>query len=302
MQLEHAALFLYPKTTYMKKVPAFLLPFFFMAALCNGQTAVPATDSLVTIPAKKIFTVSAAVSYIPELNYFGRTDSLKSSALVPSVIINAGKHFSFTPSLIFIQNKQASFDYAAATVDITYSFGKQKKGIGGTIYADKFFYKGESKLVRAAQQGQAGFTLSHYNKIVNITAGASAAFTKDDPDYFATAGLEHKFRYQKKKNIFLIVPVATANAGTQHFTNSYYKKNNWLILPASEQLVTENSKKFYLLSYDLNLSLIYARNRFIGALTPGYVIPQNVLSANGATINSSNLFYCNAVVIYKLVK
>jgi len=297
-----AALLSYPTITFMKKMPFFILPLLCISLVSSAQTTL--TDSVPVVPVKKekIVTVSAAASYIPELNYYGRTDSLKSSALVPSIIINAGKHFSFTPSAIFIQNNQATFEYAAAAVNVTYSFGKQKKGVGGTLYGDKFFYKGESKLVRAAQQGQAGFTLTHYNKIANITLGSSAAFTKDNTDYFTAAVLDHKFRYEKKKNIFLIVPAATANAGTQHFTSSYYKKNNFLFFPTNEQLVTESSKKFYLLSYDFNVSLIYARNRFIAGITPGYTIPQNVLSTNGNTIKADNLFYCNAVVIYKIIK
>jgi hypothetical protein len=286
----------------MKQISVLFVLLFCTVIICTAQN--PVTDSVTVLPVKKekVITVSAAASYIPELNYYGRTDSLKSSALVPSIIINAGKHFSITPSFIFIQNNQASFEYAASTVNITYTFGKQKNGLGGTIYGDKFFYKGQSQLVRAAQQGQAGFTLTNYNKIANITIGSSAAFAKDNTDYFAVTVLDHKFRYEKKKNVFLFIPAATASAGTQHFTTSYYKKNNFLFFPTNEQLVTENSKKFYLLSYDFNLSIIYARNRFIAGITPGYTIPQNVLATNGSTIKANNLFYCNAVVIYKIIK
>jgi hypothetical protein len=279
----------------MKKT-AIILALFFSAAICKAQSD---EDSLNT--SDKKFHLSAATAYASRLHYYGRTDSLKSSALIPTFIIQAGKQFSITPSFIFISNNQASFNYAASTINVTYSFGKQK-GIAGSIYADKFFYKEASKLVQSVQQGQAGFTLSYLNKIINISSGASAAFAKSNTDYFATAGLDHQFKKVVGENIFLVTPAVVANAGTQNFTSSYYKKNNFLFLPGNEELVTENNKKFTLLSYDLNLSMIYAIKRFIFNVAPGYVIPQNVQTVANNPEKASNLFYCNAVLIYKIVK
>jgi len=281
----------------MKKTAIIILALFFSARICKAQNN---TDSVNATGEEKTFHLSAATAYASRLHYFGRTDSLKSSALIPTLIIQAGKQFSITPSFIFINNNQASFDYAATTINATYSFGKQK-GIAGTIYGDKFFYKDASKLVQSVQQGQAGFTLSYLNNIINISSGASAAFSKSNTDLFATAGVDHQFKKVAGENVFLVTPAVVANAGTQNFTTSYYKKNNFLFLPGNEELVTENSKKFNLLSYDLNLSMIYAIKRFIFNVTPGYVIPQNVQTAANSQ-KASNLFYCNAVLIYKIVK
>ncbi|MGC4101006.1 hypothetical protein [Ferruginibacter sp.] len=274
----------------------------FCAATSHAQTT-PVTDTAATATKESKFKVSPAIAYSSRLHYYGRTDSLNSSALVPTVVIQAGKHFSVTPSLIFINNSQASFSYAASTINATYSFGK-KKGIAGTVYADKFFYKQNSELVRSVQQGQGGFTLSYLNKVININSGASAAFAPSNTDYFATASLDHPFKKTKGNNVFLITPTVAANAGTQNFTKSYYKKNNFLFFPTTEQLVTEDSKKFSLLSYDVNLSLIYAYKRFIVNVTPGYVLPQNIITVpNNPSLSerASNLFYCNAVLIYKLI-
>jgi len=280
---------------------SFIVLQFFFVGFCNAQSA--ATDTTTTLEKEHTFHVSLATAYSSRLNYYGRTDSLKSSALIPTVVLQVGKNFTVTPSFIFINNNQASFNYAATTINATYSFGKQK-GIAGTVYGDKYFYK-DASLVQSAQQGQAGFTLSYLNKIINVTGGSSAAFSSTNTDLFASATLDHKFKIVKGENIFLIIPTAVANAGTQHFTYSYYKKNNFLFFPTNDQLVTENSKKFTLLSYDVNLSLIYAIKRFIVNLTPGYVLPKNVITVSGnaaASEKASNLFYCNAVLIYKLVK
>lgn len=285
----------------MKKTAIIILAIFFSAGICKAQSA---ADTVNTGDKEKTFHLSVATAYASRLHYYGRTDSLKSSALIPTLIIQAGKQISITPSFIFINNNQASFNYAASTINVTYSFGKQK-GIAGTIYGDKFFYKEASKLVQSVQQGQAGFTLSYLNNIINVSSGASAAFSKSNTDLFATAGLDHQFKKVVGENIFLITPTVTANAGTQNFTTSYYKKNNFLFLPGNEELVTENNKKFALLSYDLNLSMIYAIKRLIFNVTPGYVLPQNIQTvANNPSLSekASNLFYCNAVLIYKIVK
>ena len=253
---------------------------------------------------KEKISIYAGAAYSSRLHYYGRTDSLKSSAFLPTVIIQAGKHFSVTPTFIFIKNSNTNFEYAATIINATYSFGK-KKGVAGTITADKFFYKDQSKLVQAVQQGQAGFTLSYLNKFVNINTGASAAFTKDDIDYFANAGIDHQFKFVKKQNIFLIKPAVVANAGTQNFTRTYYKNNGFPLLPPSQQMVTETSKKFNLLSYDIKMDVIYAIKRFIVSVTPGYVLPQNVITVpNNPSLseNAKNLFFCNAVVVYRLTK
>ena len=296
----------YPKIPFMKKPPFAIINIFvlqfFCFTICKAQA--PGTDSVKAKGEDNKFNLTIATAYASRLHYFGRTDSLKSSALIPTLIIQAGKNFSITPSFIFINNNQASFNYAASAINATYSFGKQK-GVTGTLYADKFFYKGDSKLVQASQQGQTGFSLSYLNKIININTGSSAAFSKGNTDFFASAGLDHQFKIVKDENVFLITPAFVANAGTQNFTSSYYKKTSFLFLPPIEQQVTENSKKFSLLSYDVNLSLIYAIKRFIFNITPGYVLPQNVITvANnpGLSEKASNLFYCNAVVAYKIVK
>ncbi len=273
---------------------------FFSSTACAQNNV---ADSSTEVTNSKI-SIYAAAAYATPLHYYGRTDSLKSSAFLPTLIIQAGKHFSVTPSVIFTKNTSTNFDYAATVINATYTFGEQK-GIVGSVFGDKFFYKDNSTLVRSIQQGQAGFTIGHLNKILNVTAGASAAFSKANTDYFANAVLDHQFKIIKGENVFLIKPSVTANAGTQNFTRSYYKNSGFPILPPSQQLVTESSKRFTLLSYDVNLAATYAIKRFILSVTPGYVLPQNIITdPNNPSLseNAKNLFFCNAVVVYRITK
>ena len=276
-----------------------VLLFFSLNAVAQNNL----TDSNATDTKAKI-SIYAAAAYATPLHYYGRTDSLKSSAFLPTLIIQAGKHFSVTPSVIFTKNTSTNFDYAATVVNATYTFG-ELKGIAGSIFGDKFFYKDNSTLVRSVQQGQAGFSIGHLNKILNVTTGASAAFSKANTDYFANAILDHQFKIVKGENIFLVKPSVTANAGTQNFTRSYYKNSGFPVLPPSQQLVTESSKRFAILSYDVNLAATYAVKRFILSVTPGYVLPQNIITdPNNSSLseNAKNLFFCNAVVVYRITK
>src|SRR5882724_10165034 len=83
---------------------------FFSISICKAQTE--ATDTTVAATDKESkFKLSPAVAFSSRLHYYGRTDSLKSSALIPTIVMQLGKHFSITPSFIFINNSQASFNY-----------------------------------------------------------------------------------------------------------------------------------------------------------------------------------------------
>ena len=75
---------------------------------------------------KEKISIYAGAAYSSRLHYYGRTDSLKSSAFLPTVIIQAGKHFSVTPTFIFIKNSNTNFEYAATIINATYSFGKRR--------------------------------------------------------------------------------------------------------------------------------------------------------------------------------
>ena len=240
-------------------------------------------------------------NYASKLHFFGRTDSLKSSAFVPSVTAKFSNGLYVSGSFIFVNNADASFKYTAAITEAGYRFGKSE-GFAGSIYADKFFYAAGSGLVQSVQNGQAGFALSHLNNILDINTGGSAVFS-DKTDYFANAGIDHLFRIESGNNIFLIVPTATLNAGTQNFTSTYLKKRNILFLPTADESVTTTDQKFQILSYEFSLPVTYVYNKFAFHFTPGYVLPQNVIKvANRPDLanNSSNLFYANVGFSYTL--
>ncbi|PAC26511.1 hypothetical protein [Flectobacillus sp. BAB-3569] len=251
-------------------------------------------------PKKTVATIISGLSYSPKLHYYGRTDDLKSSALMPTVLVQFDSlGLYLTGSTVFTTNTVQPLQYAATVTEVGYKFGK-RQGIAGSIYADKFFYQNKT-LVQSALQGQAGLNLIHLNKIANINLTSIAAFS-DKTDFFASAGLEHPIVMKTGKSVFVVTPTAVANAGTQSFTNTYFKNNKFLGIPISNQSTTQTTQVFNLLSYEFSMPVVWVFNNIFLVATPGYVMPQNVVSTSGNTEvvsrNGTNLFYVNLSLLY----
>lgn len=238
-------------------------------------------------------------NYVSKLHYFGRTDSLKSTALIPNILLQFGNGIFFNSSFIFINNQQQNLQYNATVAGAGYKFG-ESQGFGGSIYADKFFYDNNT-LVQSSQKGQAGIRLSNLNKALDVHLSASTVFA-DKSDYFASLGVNHNFIIRKDNSVFVIVPSLTANAGTQNFTSIYYKKRNVFGIPAGEEQVIESSRRFQMLSYEASIPIVYVYKKLILNFTPGYVIAQSVIKVAGRpdlSENASNLFYANVGIAVK---
>ena len=276
---------------YLKITTAILIVIFLQSSV---QAQLDTTNDLTN---KYTF----GTNYASRLHFFGRTDSLKSSALVPSVTAKFSNGLYLSGSFIFVNNADASLKYTAAITEAGYRFGKNE-GLAGSIYADKFFYAANSSLVQSVQKGQAGFALSHLNNILDINTGGSAVFS-DKTDFFVNGGIDHLFRVETGSSVLLIIPTATINAGTQNFTSTYLKKRNVLFFPVADESVTTNDQKFQVLSYEVSMPITYIYNKLAISFTPGYVIPQNVVKvANRPDLanNAKNLFYANIGFTYTL--
>ncbi|MFY7828723.1 MAG: hypothetical protein ACOVQ4_16460 [Flectobacillus sp.] len=268
--------------------------------LCLDCASVSQAQSETETPKKTAATVISGLSYSPKLHYYGRTDELKSSALMPTILVQFDSlGLYLTGSTVFTTNAVQPLSYAATVTEIGYKFGK-KQGIAGSIYGDKFFYQNKT-LVQSALQGQVGLNLSHLNKIANINLTSIAAFS-DKTDFFASAGLEHPFVMKTGKSVFVVTPTAVANAGTQSFTSTYFKNNKFLGIPISNQSSTQTTQVFNLLSYEFSMPVVWVFNNIFLVATPGYVMPQNVVSTSGNTEvvsrNGTNLFYVNLSLLY----
>ena len=292
----------------MKPLPTLfcciLFLFIFTRSWSQTDSTVQSAQPVDSTAKKGKTTFAVGLDFYSNLHYFGRTDSLRSTAWVPNVFLQFGSGFFLNSSLIFINSSGQSLKYTAATLGAGYKWGNpgKVKGWTGSVFAAKFFYSNEI-LVQSSQEGQAGVNLSYRNKIANINMGSSIAFG-DQTDFFMTLGFDHLFKYKWKdgKNIFAFIPTFNINAGTQNFTNSYYKIR---IFPLSDTLVTETSKKFKVLSLELNVPFVYIHNKLAFTFTPGVVFPQNVIKVAGRpdlSENAETLGYANFGISYTFGK
>jgi hypothetical protein len=238
---------------------------------CFSVTAHAQSDSTTSK-----FSVKLGTYYNSHLNYYGRTDSLRSSGVFPMAEIWFNNKFYINAAPVFTHNSVAGFQYAGAVATAGYVYNNGKSA--GHIYLVKPIYKDNSQLVQSALKAQTAANFTWLNKIINITVGADVKLS-GNMDYGATAGLDHIFKKQLGNNSMLIIdPSAYLYAGTQQFTRTYYEKSNSLpLFPGPDRLVTEDVKKFNILSYEFSVPVIYTKGKWMLLATPSYVLPQNLI-------------------------
>lgn len=266
------------------------------ALLLLSQTSFAQSDS--AEQQKPVFKLG--INYNSALNYYGRTDSLKSTGLFPLAELWFTKDLYINAAPVFVNNALQSFEYAGTVTTLGYLHVTDKWI--SNLYILKPFYKQSSQLVQSALQAQTGASFSRLNKIINITAGGDMKFS-DKIDFGATAGLDHIVRKEIKNNGVLVIdPSFYTYAGTQNFTNTYYKKKtDFLLFPGNTEQVTENVKKFTVLAYEFSVPVIYAKDKWMVLLTPSYILPQNLVTVPNRpdlSERGKNMFYATAGIKY----
>ncbi len=241
-----------------------------------------------------------SINYNSALNYYGRTDSLKSTGVFPLAELWFTKDFYINAAPVFINNSGQSFGYAGTVTSLGYLHATDKWI--SNLYLLKPFYKQSSELVQSALKAQAGASFSKLNKILNINFGGDVKYS-DKPDFGAIAGMDHLIKKQlSNKDVLVIDPSFYAYAGTQNFTNTYYKKKaGFLFFPGNAEPVTENVQKFNILAYEFSVPVVYVKGKWMLLLTPSYILPQNLITiANRPDLSErgENMFYATAGLKY----
>ena len=249
-----------------------------------------------TVPAR-VSAFTASINYQNKLHYFGRTDSLQSSGLFPSVGYQHKSGLYANSNFIFYQNEVQPTTYAGAAVELGYRF-PETKHFSGNLFFTKMIYQDKSTLVQSALKAQTGINLTAQSKIVNFTAGADLKFS-DQTDIGATAGLDHLFIWTipNSKSAFAFDPSVYLYAGTQNFQQTYQKSRTVGGIPVGNpQTVTERVKKFDVLAYEVSAPVVYVNGIFNASVTPAYVMPQNLLPGE----KGANMFYLTLSVGVRL--
>ena len=238
---------------------------------------------------------TASLNYQSKLHYFGRTDSLQSSGMFPSVGYELKCGLYAQGNFIFVQNYSLPLTYTGSTIEAGYRLPQAKK-INGNIFISKFLYKKTSTLVQSALKYQTGINLSFNNKIININTGFDIKYS-NTADLGATAGLDHIFiiKIANKPMAFAFDPSAYINFGTQKFSEVYIKKQNFLGFPLNNK-TTVNKSAFNILSYEISAPIVFVAGKFNTSLIPAYVVPQNLLTGE----RGIDMFYITASIGIRL--
>ncbi len=216
--------------------------------------------------------------YNSNLNYYGRTDSLRSSGVFPIAEIWFNKKLYLSGAPVFVSNNIEKFKYAGTIATLGYLAKSENEKLLFHLFITKPIYNESSTLVQSALkiQGSANFTF--LNKFLNFSIGGDIKGS-DKIDYGFNGGLDHIFRFELPGETVLVIdPSAYVFAGTQQFTKTYYKKSNFLFFPGIDQQVSEEVSKLNILSYELSVPIILAKNKIQFSLNPAYVIPQNLIT------------------------
>jgi hypothetical protein len=224
------------------------------------------------------------------LNYYGRVDSLKSSAVIPFIGVTLKSGLYLNANFVFIHNQLQS-QYAATLLEGGYSFRNKKDSWAGSLSTTRYFYQDNTDLLQSAVKQSLTASITRLNKIVNITLGGDIKFSSQaDPGL--QAELDHIIRWAHvfRHGVIVLDPSVYVYAGTQHFTQTFYQQRHLLLFPAGEDLVTKDGRQFNILSYECSLPIVFAYKKCFLILTPAYVIPQNLLTP------ANDLFYLAATV------
>ena len=256
----------------------------------NAQT----TDSTT----KEGIEFKLSLNYNTCLNYYGRTDSLKSTGIFPLAELWFSPKFYINGSPVFVNNKVQTMQYAGFVTSIGY-LNVSDKWVSN-LYLLKSFYTESGELVQAALKAQSGASFTALNKLVNVSFGGDVKYS-DQLDFGAMAGIDHIFRFENKDNsIIFIDPSFTVNAGTQNFSKTYKRKTRGILLPGQEQ-VTENYKRFNILSLEAAIPFIYSKKKLQIIAVPAYILPQNMVTVAGRpdlTQTGQNMFYTTIAFKY----
>jgi hypothetical protein len=277
----------------MKKITLFFLT---LILLCCSSVIFAQSDSL----AKEKPQFKLSLNYNTGLNYYGRTDSLKSSGFFPLAEFWFSSHFYINAAPVFVNNRSQSMAYAGTVATAGYQQVSTKWLT--SIFVTRPFYQSTSQLPQSALKAQGGINLSFLNKVLNINGGTDIKYS-DKADYGASAGVDHLIKIQNKDNsLFILDPSFYTYAGTQNFTNTYYKqKAGFLFLPGTTQQVNETSQQFNVLAYECSLPIIYSKSKWQLLLTPSYIMPQHLITIPNHPEQSergNNLFYGTVAMKY----
>lgn len=238
---------------------------------------------------KKQSYFKAAGNYLSNSVYYGRTDSLVTPYLTPSLGYYNKRGFYVTGSLSYLTNAAES-RIDLYSFNAGYDFDLTKK-LSGSVYGNKSFYNQSSTAIKSDVKGNLGAYLSYDFDFLQVIGGTDIMFS-NKTDIGLNVGLTHTFTFGEENKLFTIIPSVVANMSTLHFYEGYTtRKIGKKVRKEIPNLVSSNSttmvdnNKLTLLDFECSLPLTYDFKKIGFFITPTLAIPQNPIYTTTTTIN-----------------
>lgn len=232
--------------------------------------------------------------YNSHLNYYGRTDSLRSSGFFPLAELWFSENFYVNAAPVFTSSVIDRFDYAGTVATAGYQARSRNQKFFTHVYFTKPFYEPGTQLVQSSLKAQLGSSVSWQNRILNLNVAGDLKLS-GRLDYGLSTGVDRIFKSRVgEKAVLVINPSVYAHAGTQQFTKYVREKNDFILIPGQERTVEKDASRLAILSYEISSPIILARENWQFIAIPAYVIPKNLLSVEGRpdlTERGKQLFY-----------
>ncbi len=264
--------------------PAIKIVFFILLSVPFASNILLAQD---TTKATSYF--KANLSYLSNVVYNGRTDSLRTSYITPTLSYYDKSGFYANASLSYLASAtEKRIDLF--TLGVGYDFDITTKLSGG-VYADKYFYNKSSTNIQSDIKGNIGGSLSYDFGLFQLNAGADVLFASKS-DFALNGGIAHAFYIGEELSQWSITPTATAHISTLNFYEGYTNRragknaqnvNGNAGTISSTTTITNRGTGLTLLDYELSLPITYDAKGWGFAITPTLALPQNPIYTSTTT-------------------
>ena len=300
-------------TPLLKLLPGILLSIIAFTAL--GQTGpLPGADQTSNPKASDKDEATSSfkfgVSYLSNNTYMGRTDTVTTPVIIPTVKYTFSNGIYFSGGLYFIPNKpKQKLDGGDLAGGYDYDINDDLS-VGGSF--TKLFYSSTSTQIASAISSTINVNVNYDNDYLSPALNVDYNLNKGgiNNDFLLSPAVAHDFIFIGifgDVDLLLISPTVTLNAGTQNFYDAYLAKKQLKskrLTAAQTKLLNAYEGKlgeFEILDYELSAPIEYKSGHFIFQVTPTYAVVENQLPKLIAAqlSDQSGVFYVEVGVTLK---
>ncbi|RKR80898.1 hypothetical protein BDD43_1035 [Mucilaginibacter gracilis] len=232
------------------------------------------------------------VSYVNNSVYLGRTDTITTPGITPTISYTLKSGLYFSGAMDFVTNrKKNTLDGGNLEIGYDHSFTDDFEG---GLSLTKLFYNSNSTQVSSSLSSVIT-AYADYDIADIITPAVLLSYNIDKSstgsDFIFSPNLSHDFDIEGifSDNDFLVIsPQAGLNAGSQNYYAGYLEKKNRIskkvanAVNAAYNSYYDALGQFKLLDYEITAPIVYKNGHFRFSFTPTYTFAQNNLPQSTA--------------------